>query len=129
MQHLGVLATLLLSMASAVESSFFFDAKLVASEGSFDDHFGSFVDISEDFAIVGATNANSQTGAAYIFARDETWDETKILTASDGAFNDFFRRSVSISGGIAIVGAEFDDGSGSAYIFAQNEGGLTTGGN
>ena len=48
--------------------------------------------------------------------------ETKKLTASDGAANDRFGRSVSISGDTVIVGAHLDDangdGSGSAYIFS-----------
>ncbi|NIP22419.1 MAG: hypothetical protein GWN67_20170, partial [Phycisphaerae bacterium] len=47
-------------------------------------------------------------------------EQDKLLPA-DGATNDFFGRSVSISGDYAIVGADADDdngsGSGSAYIF------------
>ena len=44
------------------------------------------------------------------------------LIASDGAANDFFGRSVAISGGTAIVGSPSDDigangGQGSAYVF------------
>ena len=49
--------------------------------------------------------------------------ETK-LTASDGAANDQFGRSVAISGATAVVGAGGDDdngpGSGSAYIFTHS---------
>jgi len=46
------------------------------------------------------------------------WPEKAKLLASDGATNDTFGRSVSISGDYAIVGARSDDsGKGSAYIF------------
>jgi hypothetical protein len=45
------------------------------------------------------------------------------LTAADGAFNDRFGQSVSISGDYAVVGAYYDDdnggNSGSAYIFKR----------
>ncbi len=46
------------------------------------------------------------------------------LTASDGAADDYFGYSVSISGDYAIVGAYYDDdsgsNSGSAYIFKRD---------
>ncbi len=49
--------------------------------------------------------------------------ETK-LTASDGAEDDYFGVSVSISGDTLVVGADFDDDngddSGSAYVFRYN---------
>jgi hypothetical protein len=54
--------------------------------------------------------------------------ETKKLLASDGAADDEFGRSVSISGDTAIVGAYYDDdngyNSGSAYIFYRDQGGV-----
>ena len=49
------------------------------------------------------------------------WPEWDKLLAADGAANDQFGNSVSISGDYAIVGADSDDdkgfASGSAYIF------------
>ncbi|MHC4109158.1 MAG: dockerin type I domain-containing protein [Planctomycetota bacterium] len=49
------------------------------------------------------------------------------LTADDAAASDTFGFSVSISGDLAIVGAERDDDAavdcGSAYVFARNQGG------
>ncbi|MHC4158861.1 MAG: FG-GAP repeat protein [Planctomycetota bacterium] len=51
------------------------------------------------------------------------WDQQAKLIASDGASNDEFGWSVSISGDYAIVGARYDDdngsNSGSAYIFKR----------
>jgi len=46
----------------------------------------------------------------------------KLLLPLDGAENEFFGRSVSISGDTAIVGAPQNDdiGSGSAYVYVRN---------
>ena len=44
----------------------------------------------------------------------------KLLLALDGAENDFFGHSVSISGNTAIVGAPQDTGSGSAYVYVRD---------
>ncbi len=84
------------------------------------------VSISGDRAIVGALledTGGSRAGAAYIFERDGsgTWSEVQKIQASDKEADDFFGRSVSISGDRAIVGAEGEDTGGSlagaAYIF------------
>ena len=98
-------------------------AKLTASDGAIEDHFSCSVSISGDYAIVGANGDDdngSYSGSAYIFKRQgDTWKETAKLTASDGAFYDYFGSSVSISGDYAIVGADGDDDIGSAYIFKR----------
>jgi len=98
--------------------------KLTASDGAAEDYFGDSVSISGDYAIVGAWGDDDRgldSGSAYIFKYGgTTWVQQAKLTASDGAVNDCFGQSVSISGGYAIVGADYGDGkvadSGSAYI-------------
>jgi hypothetical protein len=54
---------------------------------------------------------------------DGSWLEVDKLNASDGAADDRFGGSVSLSGTRALVGAEFDDDlgdlSGSAYVFER----------
>jgi len=103
-------------------------AKITASDGAAGDWFGYSVSISGDYAIVGACNdddGGSASGSAYIFKWNGTsWSEQAKITASDGAANDQFGYSVSISGNYAIVGAYRDDdggsASGSAYIFKWN---------
>ena len=106
--------------------------KVTASDGDLSDDFGFTVSISGDNVVVGAyyDNYNGQaTGSGYIFERDEagTWTEVQKLTASDGAANDYFGASVSISGDRVVVGADGtnDNGSnsGSAYIFERDEAG------
>jgi len=99
--------------------------KLLASDGSADDLFGWSVFISGDYAIVGAYRDDDKgydSGSAYIFKWDGTgWSQQQKLLPSDGAANDLFGCSVSISGDKIIVGAYGDDdkgaNSGSAYIF------------
>ncbi len=100
-------------------------AKLTASDGAADDYFGFSVSISGDYAIVGTPyddDYGAESGSAYIFKRSGTsWPQQAKLTASDGAADDYFGSSVSISGDYAVVGAygddDYGDDSGSAYIF------------
>ena len=98
-------------------------AKLTASDGGGGDQFGSSVSISDNLAIVGAVGDNDNgidSGSAYIFERSGgTWSQVAKLTASDGAFSDYFGASVSISGTAAIVGS---NNAGSAYVFERSGG-------
>ena len=109
--------------------------KLTAGDGAAGDRFGYSVSISGDTAIVGAywdDDNGDSSGSAYIFSRDhggaDMWGEVKKFVAGDGAGYDFFGENVSISGDTAIVGARNDDdngsGSGSAYIFYRDQGGV-----
>jgi FG-GAP repeat len=85
-------------------------AELSASDGEASDYFGGSVSLSNGTAIVGANGyqvgSNVQAGAAYVFVQNgTTWAQQAELSASDGAANDYFGYSVSVSGGTAIVGA------------------------
>ena len=90
----------------------------------------AIVSISADgaYAVIGARGANGQRGSAYIFVRSGTsWTQQAMLVASDGAANDNFGYSVSISadGAYAVIGAYGDDAGansnqGSAYIFVRS---------
>ncbi|MCD4829444.1 MAG: T9SS type A sorting domain-containing protein [Candidatus Cloacimonetes bacterium] len=103
-------------------------AKLTADDGAAWDHFGCSVSISGDYAIVGAhwdDDDGEKSGSAYIFHRSGTvWTQQAKLTADDGAEDDKFGSSVSISGDYVVVGAYWDDDngdeSGSAYIFHRS---------
>ena len=108
------------------------EIKLLASDGAANDQFGYSVSLSGDgsTAIVGARlddDKGSDSGSAYIYVRSgSTWTQQAKLVASDGAANDQFGYSVSISsdGSTAIVGAYYDDdkgtGSGSAYVYVRS---------
>ena len=102
-------------------------AKLFPSEGATGDGFGFSVALSGTTAIVGADEQYSGTdsGSAYVFEKDGgTWSQVAHLSPSDGAADDFFGCSVSISGTMALVGALCDNDcghlSGSAYVFEDN---------
>ena len=97
------------------------------------DNFGISVSVSGSVAVIGAASADSpangeiNTGAAYVFERiGGMWSETAILHASNAGRNDEFGSSVSVSGGIAVIGAFKEDGptnattnAGAAYIFSD----------
>ena len=100
--------------------------KLTASDGAALDQFGISVSLSEGTrALVGAwmdDDLGSNSGSAYVFERqgDGSWLEVDKLTACDGAADDVFGISVSLSGDGALVGASGDDtNSGSAYVFER----------
>ncbi len=103
-------------------------AKLTAADAAAEDLFGNSVSISGDTAVVGAAgddDAGSFSGSAYVFLRSGTsWALQAKLTAADGAPEDYFGFSVSLSGDTAMVGAQEDDdggeGSGSAYVFVRS---------
>jgi len=107
--------------------------RLTASDGEAGDRFGYAVAVSGDTALVGAFEDDIRKGSAYLFAKDEggsgNWGQVKKLVASDGEANDYFGRSVALSGDTALVGAEREDSagaasdSGSAYLFQRDQGG------
>ena len=101
------------------------ETELIASDAAAQDFFGISVSISGDTAIIGARfddDAGMDSGSAYIFIRNgASWSQVAKLTASDGAADDFFGSSVSVTGDTVIVGAFLDDDagtdSGSAYVY------------
>ncbi|UCF08000.1 MAG: thrombospondin type 3 repeat-containing protein, partial [Thermoplasmata archaeon] len=99
--------------------------KLTASDGATGDQFGTSVSIAGDTIVIGAPN-NDDEGAAYVFVRSgDTWNQEAKLTASDAGIGDSFGFSVAIAQGGAytydtiVVGAPFNDDTGSAYIFER----------
>lgn len=109
--------------------------ELAAADYADDDYFGVAVDISGDYAVVGANGENgggTNRGAAYVFYRnqggDNNWGEVKKLVAIDTQDSDGFGYSVAIDGDTIIVGASGEDGTGedqgAAYIFYRDFGGI-----
>jgi hypothetical protein len=102
-------------------------AKLLASDGAYQDGFGYSVSLSGDTALIAASGDDdngAQSGSAYVFTRTgTTWTQQAKLTASDGAAWDIFGFSVSLSGDTALIGAPtyygYSNGTGSAYVFTR----------
>jgi hypothetical protein len=101
--------------------------KLLASDGSALDLFGSAVAIGGDLAVVGAYEDDDPyfgAGSAYVFRRTAgTWIETAKLKASDSAVDDRFGWAVATDGVRVIVGARDHDAGGedggAAYIYEE----------
>ena len=96
--------------------------RINANDAAPNDKFGISVGISGPVAIVGSYNDDgvaTDAGSAYIFRNpgSGSWSQLPKLTAADAAQGDNFGVAVSISGDAAVIGANFDDGRGSAYMF------------
>ena len=98
--------------------------ELTASDGAASDYFGYSVSVSGGTAVIGASAKNNYQGAAYVFVLSgQVWTQQQELTASDGAADDSFGFSVSVSGGTAVIGAPGKNGSqGAAYGFVLSGG-------
>ena len=105
-----------------------FEQKLRATDGDAGDGFGRYLDVKGSLAVVGAKfddDNGADSGSVYVFRYNGiNWVEEQKLTASDGAADDYFGFTPSISGNVVVVGSPGDDdmgdGSGSAYVFRYN---------
>ncbi len=104
--------------------------KLIASDGQVKDFFGSALAIDGDTVVIGATGffefSSSDSGAAYIFTRnDNTWTQTQRLSTNDSGFT-LFGFSVAIDSDTAIVGALFtpttENVRQASYVYERTEG-------
>jgi hypothetical protein len=83
--------------------------KLLASEPQEHDFFGAAVAIDGDTILVGAPHNPStlSSGSAYFFTRaGELWSEQGHLKASDESAGNAFGEAVSLSGDVAVIGAD-----------------------
>ncbi len=105
-------------------------AKLTAADGTADDYFGASVSVDGDVALVGASCVDpdgvTNAGATYVFERNaggvNAWGEVAKLTSSDKAKDGGFGASVSVDGGVALIGAgeaspSGMSGVGAAYVY------------
>jgi hypothetical protein len=106
-----------------------------AADAAESNRFGDSVSLSGDgsVALVGApwrSCAQELCGAVYVFSQTGSlWHQTARMTASDGGFQEYFGKAVSLSrdGATALIGAQGDqrnDGQceapfrcGAAYVF------------
>jgi len=98
--------------------------ELVASDGATGDQFGNSVSLGGNTAVIGAADRNAYQGAAYVFVQSGgVWTQQQELMASDGAANDAFGSSVSVSEDTAVIGASGkNNGQGAAYVFVRSGG-------
>ena len=116
-------------------------AKHIAFDRSEEDRFGYAVDITDNYAIVGAYaddfgEVDPNMGSAYIFEKTgaNDWTFVQKIINSDQDDYDRFGWSVAIDGDYAVVGAYGEDENvdddenlskaGSAYIFERGDDGV-----
>jgi hypothetical protein len=105
------------------------EQKISAPDGAAGDNFSYAVSVSGTTAVVGASNAgvgNDGRGIAYVFTRSGgIWTAQQTLMADDGAADDGFGFSVSVSGDAVVIGAPYatvggNGGEGAAYVFTRS---------
>ena len=93
--------------------------KIMAPDAQENDSFGVSVSLDGDYLVVGAHGEDGgdgdpmpDSGAAYVFRRTDlnSWDTGTKISAPDAQDDDWFGKSVSISGDYVIVGAFGEDG-------------------
>ncbi len=101
-------------------------AKLLASDGAADDHFGVSVSISGDAILVGAdqdSDNGTWSGSAYVFERLGTqWTESRKLLPSTPSSYEHFGAAVAVDADVAVVGAYGGPSQlfrGTAYVFRR----------
>ena len=118
----------LAALAAAANPPWTEQQELTASDGAANDNFGRSVSVSADTAVIGASSEINAQGAAYVLVRSGgVWTQQQELTASDGAVDDYFGFSVSVSGDTAVIGAwnkaiNSQSGQGAAYVFVRSNG-------
>jgi hypothetical protein len=110
-----------------------FMQKLTAPVQVREAYYGGSVDISDNYAIVGAFHENdtsgktiSNVGAAYIYKckEDNTWDLAQKLVAPDRNNYSQFGSKVYFDNNITLIGAPGQEGGGAVYIFELNGDGI-----
>lgn len=100
------------------------EQKLTASDAEQNDEFGFSVDVDGDVIVVGARRENTE-GAGYVFRHNGSmWVEEQKLTAGDGATDDEYGHSISVSGDTVAIGAIFAGVSeeGQVYVYRESGG-------
>jgi hypothetical protein len=103
-------------------SSWIQTQKLAPADLSSSVFFGSSVDVSGDYAVIGAYGIDGSKGAAYVYKRNGmAWSLQSQLVSSDGLPSDNFGFSVGVSANHIISGAKgLENSRGAAYIFNKN---------
>ncbi len=105
-----------LTAASAIEQ------RLRPGDLGANEFFGETSAISGDTLVVGASGADGNKGAVYVFKKSGGASlEQQRLTATDANAELRFAEAVAISGNTLVVGAPGDNNfSGAAYVFVRN---------
>jgi hypothetical protein len=92
-----------------------FNTKLVANDAAANDLFGKSACLDGTSLVVGAFQDDDQgpnSGSSYVYTFNGSWSLQEKISSMDGAADDFFAYSVSISGNSLVCGSRGDDESG-----------------
>ena len=122
MRAIAAAALAALVAGGAGAATYDLETRLAATGAAAGDGYGGAVALSGGAALIGAPltdGAPTESGSAFLI--DLATGTERVLTASDAAANDFFGRSVAMSGNTAVIGSPVSDGSvadsGAAYLF------------
>ena len=101
------------------------EVQLTASDGQYDDEFGSSVSVQGDIAVVGAPDNFYGSGMVYVFRHNGIgWTEEAKLVPLEAQIQDGFGVRTAISNDVIVVGAfgrdNVAENSGAAYVFRWN---------
>ena len=99
-------------------------ARLLASDASQYDTFGSSVALGDGTALVGAPGVEHDgvpsAGSVYVFSgAGALWSEQTRLSATDASARGF-GAAIALAGDAAVIGAPWGVPNGSAYLFERN---------
>lgn len=104
------------------------EAVLTAPDAAQTDGFGTSVSVSGDVAMVGAPlddDGTSSTGSVYVYRFNGlSWALETKLTVSGAVAGAQLGTAISLQGATALIGAPFQSGSGTVYVYE----GVVTGG-
>jgi hypothetical protein len=109
------------------DGSWQLEQKLIGSDTTSFNSFGSSVSMLDGQIVVGAPNSSSSgvgtSGAVYVFERDSTgWREVQRLIASDPTTFAGYGFAVEAAGEVVVVGAHFHErNNGAVYIYTAEE--------
>ncbi len=105
-------------------------ARIASPQGPLSGGFGSALALQGDRLVIGADQASSRAGAAYVYTRSgTTWTLQARLAPLDAAAGDRFGSSLALSDDSVLIGAPFRAGvapgshaQGAAYIYVHTLG-------
>lgn len=97
------------------------EPRLLADDGAPGHRFGGSVAVSGSSVVVGAYQADSNRGRAYVFTRGGSgWTQQARLDPSDLPASAWFGDAVAIDGDVLAVGALFAEDQGATYVYTRD---------